>query len=133
VEIALNTLGSDSEAAIIKKRVRIMAILDGYLTSISDFLRTKDTAQLKQFLRVEPPVPEDFYQLGQELKTSWSDNKKLEKHIENLVLQSADDTSDEGGAWPGFLNFMREYLIYWRDVNFDDLVDTHQRLSDLAG
>jgi hypothetical protein len=109
-----------------------MAILESFLTSISDFLRQKDSNNLKLWLRVEPPVPNEFHQLGQELRASWQDSSKLEKLIDRLVLESEDDTSDEGGAWPGFLLFMKEYLVYWRDADFDDLLGTNQRLSDLS-
>jgi hypothetical protein len=70
--------------------------------------------------------------LGLELKKTWQDSNKLEKIIEKLVLENEDDASDEGGAWPGFLLFMKEYLIYWRDSDFEDLLGTNQRLSDLA-
>jgi hypothetical protein len=109
-----------------------MAILDGYLAEISSFLKTKNDAALKAYLRVEPPLPDEFTKLSLELKTSWRDSGKLERHIEKLVPQSDDGKADEGGSWPGFLSFMKEYLEYWRDVNMDDLARTHEQLSNLA-
>ncbi|KUJ16699.1 COP9 signalosome-like protein complex subunit 12 [Mollisia scopiformis] len=109
-----------------------MAFLDGYLADISQFLKTKDDEKLQNYLRVEPPLPDDFTQLSLELKKSWRDSSRLEKHVERLIPMSDDDKADEGGSWPGFLAFIQEYLEYWRDVNFDDLVRTHDQLSSLA-
>ncbi|KAF8857206.1 COP9 signalosome-like protein complex subunit 12 [Acephala macrosclerotiorum] len=109
-----------------------MAILEGYLAEISRFLKTKNDTQLKAFLRVEPPLPEEFTKLSLELKQSWRDGSRLERLIEKSIPLSDDDKADEGGSWPGFLAFMKEYLEYWRDVNMDDLVRTHEQLSSLA-
>lgn len=109
-----------------------MAILDGYLAEISKFLKTKNDKALTTYLRVEPPLPDEFTKLSLELKASWRDGGKLEQHIEKSVPMSDDDKADEGGSWPGFLAFMKEYSEYWRDVNMEDLVKTHEQLSSLA-
>lgn len=109
-----------------------MAILEGYLAEISRILKTKNDTQLKAYLRVEPPLPDEFTQLSLELKKSWRDGGRLERLIEKTIPLSDDDKADEGGSWPGFLAFMKEYLEYWRDVNMEDLVRTHEQLSSLA-
>jgi len=109
-----------------------MAILDGFLTSISGFLRSKDAAQLQMYLRVEPPLPEQFTQLSQELKASYRNGDHLERHITKLIPENDDGKADEGDVWPGFLVFMKEYLEFWREVNFDDLLETHSQLSGLV-
>ncbi|KAF4635883.1 hypothetical protein G7Y89_g2201 [Cudoniella acicularis] len=109
-----------------------MAIVDEFLISISGFLRTKDALQLQLYLRVEPPLPDTFLQLAQELKTSYRDSDVLDRHITKLIPENDNDEADEGNAWPGFLAFMKEYLEFWRDVNFDDLLETHSQLSALV-
>lgn len=109
-----------------------MAILDGFLTSISGFLRTRDALQLQLFLRVEPPLPEQFAQLSLELKASYRDGQVLERHLAKLIPENEDEYGDEGDVWPGFLAFMQEYLEFWRDVNFEDLLETHSQLSALV-
>jgi hypothetical protein len=109
-----------------------MPIIDEFLTSISNFLKTKDALQLQLFLRVEPPLPAQFLQLSQELKASYRDGDQLELHIAKLVPEAEDGKAEEGGAWPGFLAFLKEYLEFWRDVNFEDLLETHTQLSNLA-
>ena len=109
-----------------------MPILDEFLTSISKFLRTRDAIQLRLFLRVEPPLPDQFLQLSQELKASYRDGDILERHIEKLIPYNDDGKADVGDVWPAFLIFVKEYLEFWRDVNFDDLLETHSQLSNLA-
>ena len=109
-----------------------MPIIDEFLNSISNFLRTKDALQLQLFLRVEPPLPDQFLQLSQELKASYRDGDELELHIAQLVPEAEDGKAEEGDAWPGFLAFLKEYLEFWRDVNFDYLLETHIQLSNLA-
>jgi hypothetical protein len=109
-----------------------MTILDEFLSSISRFLKTKDTLQLQAFLRVEPPLPDQFLQLSQELKTSWRNSDALEQHIEKLIPENDESKADEGDVWPGFHAFMKEYLEFWRDVNFDDLLGTHTQLSGVT-
>lgn len=109
-----------------------MAILDGYLAEISSFLKTKNDEALKAYLRVEPPLPDEFTKLSLELKTSWRNSGRLERYVEKLVPLSDDGKADEGGSWPGFLSFIKEYLEYWRDVNMEDLARTHAQLSNLA-
>lgn len=109
-----------------------MPVIDDYLHGVSQLLRTKNSSELRLFLRVEPPLPENFVQLSQELKTSYRDSNVLERKITKLIPENDDAKADEGDVWPGFLAFMKEYLEYWRDVNFEDLLETHSQLSGLA-
>lgn len=111
-----------------------MAILDEYLKSILDLLRAKNSAELQLYLRVEPDpqLSNKFLQLSQELKASYRNGDILERHIAKLLPESDDPKADEGDVWPGFLAFIKEYLEYWRDVNFDDLLETHSQLSGVT-
>jgi hypothetical protein len=109
-----------------------MPVVDDYLSGVSQLLRKRDSTELKLFLRVEPPLPDNFSQLSQELKTSYRDSSVLERKITKLIPENDDDKPEEGDVWPGFLAFMKEYLEYWRDVNFEDLLETHSQLSGLA-
>jgi hypothetical protein len=109
-----------------------MAIIEQFLTSISSFLRAKDAANLQDWLRVEPPLPNQYYNLAKELQASYADGDALERYIAKLIPENDNPSLDEGGAWPGFLAFMKEYLEFWRDVNFEDLLETHSQLSGLV-
>lgn len=107
-----------------------MPVIETFLSNISIFLRSKDATQLRNWLRVEPPLPDQYYQLGNELRSSFSDSNSLERHIAKLIPEN--NKNDEGDVWPGFLAFMKEYLEFWRDVNFEDLLETHSQLSSLV-
>lgn len=109
-----------------------MAILEEFLESILKFLRTKDSINLQLWLRVEPPLPDHYFQLGQELKASFHNSSTLERQIAKLLPDDPDASFEDGNVWPGFLAFMKDYLEFWRDVNFDDLLETHSQLTALA-
>lgn len=109
-----------------------MAIIEEFLASILGFLRSKNASKLQDWLRVEPPVPDQYYQLGQELKASYSDGSALDKYINKLLPESDSVSADEGNVWPGFVAFVKEYLEFWRDVNFEDLLETHAQLTGVT-
>jgi hypothetical protein len=109
-----------------------MAILEEFLSSILTFVRAKDATKLQLWLRVEPPLPPEYAQLGAQLKASYSDSNALEGYIEKLLPENNNAKAAEGDVWPGFLAFMKEYLEFWRDVNFDNLLETHGQLNGLV-
>lgn len=111
-----------------------MSVLDEYLHGVANLLKTKNTEELRKFLRVEPvadlaPV---FWQLKEELRRSYQVSNALERKITKLLPEDDEPNEDRGGPWPGFLVFIQEFLEYWRDSDFDDLLGTHTRLSTLA-
>jgi hypothetical protein len=111
-----------------------MAVLDEYLQSVANLLKTKDTEELRKYLRVEPTndLPPIFWQLKEELKSSYHDSNVLERKITKLLPENQEPREDEGTAFPGFLVFIQEFLEYWRDSDFEDLLGTHTQLSALA-
>ena len=109
-----------------------MATINEFLTSISRFLRAKDAIKLQEWLKVEPPLPNIYYTLGEELRASYRNSDALERQIVKLVPENDNARADEGDTWPGFIAFIKEYLEFWRDVNFDDLLATHTQLSSLV-
>lgn len=110
-----------------------MSVLDHFLTEISRFLRAKDAAGLRSYLKVEPPLPQIYTQLSQELKAAYRDGSQLDQHISKVVPEDEDAKPDDGNSWPAFQAFLKEYLEFWRDVNFEDLLATHAQLNSLVG
>src|SRR2546430_739598 len=109
-----------------------MALVTQFLTNIRNFVRAQDAGQLSDWLRVEPPLPSQYFELGNELRSGFrGDGKLLQSMIEKCLPEDDDVPEGQGTAWPGFISFMVEYLEYWRDVNFEDLVMTHEMLSSL--
>lgn len=109
-----------------------MALTTTFLSSIRTFVHDQDGAKLRNFLLVEPPVPENYFSMGQELRTGFPAGSKLLEQLIEKCLPEADDVPEgKGSPWPGFVAFMKDYLEFWRDVDFDDLLATHQQLSGL--
>ena len=106
-----------------------MTILAEYLPKLSNFLRTRDEENLRLYLRVEPPFPDHFTKLSQELKGAYRDGDALEALIEKLIPYNDDESPEQGGAWPGFLVFVKTYLEYLRDADFEDLLATYNLLN----
>jgi hypothetical protein len=109
-----------------------MSVTDVFLTSIHGFVRAKDASKLRDWLKVEPPLPQQYSDLAAELKAKFSHGDSLERYIAKHMPENPNAGPDDGDVWPGFLVFMKEYLEFWRDVNFENLLETHLQLSSLA-
>jgi nuclear mRNA export protein PCID2/THP1 len=99
-----------------------------FLSSIRGFLKARDSEKLRQWLQVEPPVPDHYYNLAKELRGVSS----IEKLVEQQLPEEDDVPADQGTAWRGFIAFMEDYLKYWRDVDFEDLLGAHELLMGLT-
>ncbi|KAI9815204.1 MAG: hypothetical protein M1832_005539 [Thelocarpon impressellum] len=111
--------------------------LDTFLAPISGFLRARDAQQLRTYILVEPPLPDIYSTLTDEVRRAFpsgSGGKALEKKCNDSLPEDLDRLPDDdvGTAWPSFVSFMQEYLEYLRDVNVDNLLDTHQLLGSLT-
>lgn len=111
--------------------------LDTFLAGIADLLRTRNATQLRDYLLVEPPLPEIYSKLVVELRRAYPDSRHddLDRKCSDSLPEAQGGwraTENAGGAWPGFIAFFKEYLIYLRDVNFDNLLKTHELLSGVV-
>jgi hypothetical protein len=109
-----------------------MSLLVQFLSSIRGFVLEQNGDELRNWLLVENDVANIYFDMGAQLKGGFPANSPaLEKMIEKCLPEEDDVTEGRGSPWPGFNSFMKEYLEYWRDVDFDDVVRLHSRLSDL--
>ncbi|KAK3323610.1 hypothetical protein B0T19DRAFT_209833 [Cercophora scortea] len=111
-----------------------MSLVSQFLSSIRGFVVAQNGDELRSWLRVESDVAEIYFQLGRELKAqfpSTASGDALQKLVDKCLPEDADYQADRGSPWPGFNSFIKEYLEYWRDVDFADIVRLHARLSDL--
>lgn len=108
-----------------------MSLLIHFLTQIRSFVRAQDGDNLRAWLQVGPQSSSQYYQLQDELNTP--ERKRDLAALLNECLPIDDDVEDgQATVWPGFIAFVTDYLVFWRDVNFDDLPAAHQLLSGLA-
>ena len=107
-----------------------MAIIDDFLKEIHKLLKTQNSIELANYLRVEPEGLSDVFKaLCQELKSSYHNDKGIERKVETHIPL---DDDDEGGVSASFHAFIQTWLRYWRDVDFSDLVETHSQLTQLT-
>lgn len=109
-----------------------MALVVEFLTNIRKAVVDLNGVELSSYLQVENSVPEIYFRLAQDLRSSFPNNGSdaLKKTVDKC-LPIEDAAEGKGSPWPGFQALMTRYLEYWRDVDFDNLVSLHANLSDL--
>lgn len=109
-----------------------MALVTQFLTGVRKYVVAADDESLSQWLRVEPPVADIYYQLRTELQSSFpSHSNSLSKLIDRCLPEEDDVPEGKGSPWPGLNSFINEYMEYWRDVDFNDAVKLYTQLSNL--
>ena len=110
-----------------------MALTTQFLSTVCSAVRAQDAEKLGLLLRVEPPVEEVYFGMSRELQVQFKqDSKVLDALVAKSLPLDHDGSEGQGTPWPGFVAFMMEYLAYWRDADFEDLIATHRRLSSLV-
>lgn len=108
-----------------------MPLVIVFLSSIRQFVRSQNGDELRNWLQVEPGSNQKYHDLAAELRSQFRD-KGLENIIERSLPQEDDVPEGQATPWPGFVAFMKDYLAFWRDIDYDDLLGTHQLLSGLV-
>ncbi|AEO55129.1 hypothetical protein MYCTH_2298612 [Thermothelomyces thermophilus ATCC 42464] len=109
-----------------------MSLVVQFLSSIRGFVLELNGDELRNWLLVENDVASIYFDMSNELKRGFPGNSPaLENLIDKSLPQEDDVPEGKGSPWPGFNSFIKEYLEYWRDVDFADVVRLHSRLSDL--
>ncbi|KAL5344079.1 hypothetical protein BJX70DRAFT_7591 [Aspergillus crustosus] len=104
--------------------------LDRFLASLADIVRDRDGAKLQDFLQIEPPLPNVYGQMVDELRQKYPNGSSQEtdllRRCETLVPKTKDS-----GSWPAFPTFMKLYFCFLRDVNVENLLETYDKLKGL--
>ena len=110
--------------------------IDQFLSSVHNFLRSRDAVQLRDYILVEPPLPNIYATLTTEIRQAFppGSGEALERKCNSLLPEDLDRRPDDevGTSWSSFVTFMRLYFEYLRDVNVANLLDTHGLLSGLT-
>ncbi|KAI9171148.1 PCI domain-containing protein [Paramyrothecium foliicola] len=109
-----------------------MSLVNQFLLQIRDQVRKQSGDELKAWLQVEPGSPKQYHDLAAELRTQYRQTKTIEQRLDACLPQDDDVSEGQATVWPGLIAFMRDYLIFWRDVNYDDLLGAHELLSGLV-
>lgn len=108
-----------------------MPLVLEFLTQVRNFVRAQDGDKLRAWLQVEPGSPQQYHNLAGELRSQFR-QQGLDNVIERSLPQDDDVPDGQATVWPGFIAFMKDYLAFWRDVDYDDLLGAHQLLSGLV-
>ena len=105
--------------------------LDQFLNEISQILAAKDGPKLQDFLVLEPPLPPLYTSIVSELHKVFPIDKQtiLEAKLKKSLPE--DNEGDRGGSWTAFLSFLLQYFGFLRDVDVEQLVETHDMLKSL--
>ncbi|KAI9808354.1 MAG: hypothetical protein M1827_007503 [Pycnora praestabilis] len=108
--------------------------IDKYLNEISRILREKNGSQLQDYLVIEPPLPQLYHVLITELRQFYSKGAKdsLEEKCQRLLPECSADDDSMINTWSSFVSFLALYFRYLRDVNFENLLETHELLAELV-
>ncbi|KAL4746327.1 hypothetical protein BDW72DRAFT_38100 [Aspergillus terricola var. indicus] len=105
-------------------------VLDRFITSLAEIVRDRDGAKLQDFLQIEPPLPDVYRQMVDELRQNYPNGSTKEAELlrrcEGLVPKSKGSS-----AWTAFPTFMKLYFCFLRDVNVDNLLETYDMLKML--
>jgi len=108
-----------------------MTLLEDFTAQILAFVRAQDGERLAAWLRVTN-APPHYARLADELRAQFRarDSAGLDRALERLLPDDGDD--GRVAPWAGFVTFVRDYLLFWRNVDFGDLVGAHALLTGLV-
>jgi hypothetical protein len=117
-----------------------MPLVVHFLVQIRNFVRDQNGDLLSDWLRVDPSASNEYLNLAAELRSNYrprsgkgsGGNKSIDQEVEDALPQDDDVPEGQGTAWPGLIAFMKDYMFFWREVDFDDLLGAHQLLSSLV-
>jgi hypothetical protein len=106
-------------------------VLNNFLSSVAELVRSRDGAKLQDFLQLEPPLPPIYTQMISELRNRYPrDASNTETELQDLCEKLVPQT-DAGSQWSSFTTFMRLYFSFLRDVNVENLLETYDLLKGL--
>ena len=106
-------------------------IIDQFLTEIGIILREKNGKKLQEFLLIEPPLPQLYTVIVTELRQTFLFDRQAQLETKCSKTLPEDQEGSEGGSWTAFLSFLVQYFVFLRDVNVEQLVETHDMLKAL--
>lgn len=110
-----------------------MPLLVEFLGQVRKFVKAQDANELRKWLQVEPNAPQIYRDLAAEVRSNHArGTRSLESAIERQLPEEDNVPEGQATPWPGFVTFMIDYIVFWRDVDFEDLLRAHTLLSGLV-
>ncbi|KAK2591990.1 hypothetical protein QQS21_010326 [Conoideocrella luteorostrata] len=109
-----------------------MSLVAQFLTQIRQYVRHQQGGMLRSWLQVEPSSPKNYYDMATELRARFAAPNSIEDAIEQHLPIDDDVPDGQATVWPSFQSFMKDYLTLWRDIDYEDLLRTHELLTALV-
>jgi hypothetical protein len=105
-------------------------ILDRFLSAVAELVQNRDGVKLQDFLQIEPPLSPIYHEMIGELRRRYPrDGRKDEELL--AKCETLVPSTESGSSWSAFPVFLRLYLMFLRDVNVDNLLETYDLLKGL--
>ncbi|QPG94867.1 hypothetical protein C2857_007174 [Epichloe festucae Fl1] len=109
-----------------------MSLVAQFLIQIRQYVRNQQGDMLRSWLQVEPGSDQKYYDMAAELRAKFAGPEGVEAAIEQYLPIEDDVPDGQATVWPSFQSFMKDYLTLWRDINYEDLLRTHELLTTLV-
>ena len=104
--------------------------LDSFLSSVAGLIQNRDGVKLQDFLQIEPPLSPAYHEMIGELRRSYPRDGRNDEQL-LTKCESLVPSTESGTSWSAFPLFLRLYLMFLRDVNVDNLLETYDLLKGL--
>ncbi|KAG5950664.1 hypothetical protein E4U53_004634, partial [Claviceps sorghi] len=109
-----------------------MSLVAQFLTQIRHYVRSQQGDMLRAWLQVEPGSDQKYYDMAAELRAKFAGPEGIEAALDRYLPMEDDVPDGQATVWPSFQSFMKDYLILWRDIDYDDLLGAHELLTALV-
>lgn len=116
-----------------------MSLAAKFLSQTRDLVRTRNGEQLRVWMQVLPQAPPQYHDLATELRSQFPQQRgddatdaKVEALVEKGLAEEHDVAEGMATSWPGLVTFVKDYLLFWRDIDYEDLQGAHTLLCGLV-
>ncbi len=105
--------------------------IEKFLREIVRIIQERNGAQLQDLLIIEPPLPPLYTQIVHELRGAYppASQTSLEQKCKEFIPEYEE--GDDSGSRSTFITFMVKYFSFLRDVDVNNLIETHDMLKTL--
>ena len=108
-----------------------MSLVIHFLTQIRQQVRQQQGDVLSSWLQVAPEAGRQYHELAAELRSKYR-HEGLDSVIDSCLPEVDNVPEGQGSPWSSFNTLIKDYLAFWRDVDYNDLLAAHELLSTLV-
>lgn len=108
-----------------------MSLVVHFLTQIRQQVRNQQGDLLVAWLQVAPEAGAQYHELATQLRSQYR-RDGLDSLIDKCLPLDEDVPDGQVSSWSGLNAFIKDYLSFWRDVDYQDLLTAHELLNALV-